>query len=435
MNNRVLLISEHASPLVTIGGVDAGGQNIAVAELASSLAKLGYSVDIATRCTSPTEPDIVQWQPRVRVIHVPAGPRQHFPKEELLPLMDEFAENLCQFIRQQALAYRIVHAHFFMSGLVALKLKQQLRLPFVVTFHALGLVRRFCQGARDGFPTERIAVEKQVMQEADSIIALCPQDSADMISLYRADPVRTTIIPNGYNPTDFFPIDQAIARRQLQLDPQKPTLLQLGRMVPRKGVETVIQALALLHQRHAIPAQLLIVGGESRHADPVLTPEIGRLERMAADLGVADEVLFTGSRDRHELRYYYSAADVFVTTPWYEPFGITPLEAMACGTPVVGSSVGGIKHTVVAGKTGFLVPPKDPDALAAKLAVLLADQALRQQYGQAAIQHVRMGYTWEQVARQTAGLYDLVTSGRVRSGIWLRSTKPPTLSKWGNRYE
>ncbi|GAB4054331.1 glycosyltransferase [Spirosoma litoris] len=429
MEKRLALISEHASPLAAIGGVDAGGQNIAVAELACGLAQLGYSVDVFTRSTSSSEPKIVFWKPRIRIIHIVAGPQQYFAKELLLPYMDEFAQNMGHFIQEQATPYRLVHAHFFMSGLVALKLKQQFRLPFVITFHALGLVRRMHQGADDGFPAERITLEKRIIQDADGIIALCPQDSTDLTTLYGASPSKTTIIPNGYNPADFFPVGQVIARQQLGLDPKTPLLLQLGRLVPRKGIATVIQALALLNQKQAIPAQLLIVGGDSRCADAALTPEIGRLQQLASDLGIEEQVTFTGSRTRHELRYYYSAADAFVTTPSYEPFGITPLEAMACGTPVVGSAVGGIKHTVLANKTGFLVPPNDPAALAARLAILLSSKTLRDQYSRAAIQHVQSGYTWQQVARQTSDLYDLITNGRIRTGIWLGASQNqlPTL--------
>ena len=437
MEKRLALISEHASPLATIGGVDAGGQNIAVAELACGLAEVGYSVDVFTRSTSSTEPEIVLWKPRIRIIHVVAGPRQQLAKEVLLPYMDEFAQNMGRFIHQQATPYRLVHAHFFMSGLVALKLKQQFKLPFVITFHALGLVRRIHQGADDGFPAERISLERRIVQEADGIVALCPQDSVDLITLYGASPSKTTIIPNGYNPEVFFPVGQAMARQQLGLDPKAPLLLQLGRLVPRKGIATVIRALALLNQKQAIPAQLLIVGGDSRCADVALTPEIGRLQQVASDLGVAEQITFTGNRERHELRYYYSAADAFVTTPSYEPFGITPLEAMACGTPVVGSAVGGIKHTVLANKTGFLVPPNDPAALAARLAMLLSSKNLRDQFSRAAIQHVRSGYTWQQVARQTSDLYDLITNGRTRTGIWLGAVQyqPPTLYKSKNPYE
>lgn len=422
MDKRLALISEHASPMATIGGVDAGGQNIAVAELAKELAKLGFSVDVFTRCCSPAEAEIVQWQPRIRVIHVLAGAQQYLPKEALLPHMDEFAQNMSRFIQKHALTYAITHAHFFMSGLVALKIKQLHRIPFVVTFHALGLVRRQSQGSSDGFPMERILIEKRIMQEADGIVALCPQDCDDMIKLYGADASKITIIPNGYNPQDFFPIRQELARQTLGIDVREPMLLQLGRMVPRKGVDNVIRALALLRQTHGITARLLIVGGDSREPDPEITPEIGRLQELASALGVTDLVTFTGSRTRNELRHYYSAADVFVTTPWYEPFGITPLEAMACGTPVIGAAVGGIKQTVLLNKTGFLVPPNDPSALAEKLAVLITNKPLRQRYSQQAIQHVKTGYTWARVAQQTADLYDLTTNGRVQTGLWLRAT-------------
>ncbi|SOD79362.1 glycosyltransferase family 4 protein [Spirosoma fluviale] len=421
MDKRLALISEHASPMAAIGGVDAGGQNIAVAELAKELANLGFSVDVFTRCCSPTEAEIVQWQPRIRVIHVPAGARQYLPKEALLPHMGEFAQNMSRFIQTNALNYAVTHAHFFMSGLVALKIKQLHRIPFVVTFHALGLVRRQCQGSSDGFPMERTLIEKRIMQEADGIVALCPQDSDDLIKLYGADASKITIIPNGYNPQDFFPIRQELARQTLGLNVQEPTLLQLGRMVPRKGVDNVIRAVAILRQTHGIAARLLVVGGDSRQPDPELTPEIGRLQELASALGITDLVTFTGSRTRDELRHYYSAADVFVTTPWYEPFGITPLEAMACGTPVIGAAVGGIKHTVLLNKTGFLVQPNDPPALAEKLAVLITNKALRQRYGQQAIQHVKTGYTWTRVAQQTADLYDLITNGRVQTGFWLRA--------------
>jgi glycosyltransferase involved in cell wall biosynthesis len=429
MNKRIALISEHASPLAAIGGVDAGGQNIAVAELAKELAQLGYSIDVFTRLSSPTEPDVVQWHPQIRIIHVKAGACHYLPKEVLLPHMSEFAENMALFIRQQNLSYAVIHAHFFMSGLVALTLKQELLIPVVITFHALGLVRRNSQGNNDGFPIERIAIEKRIMQEADGLIALCPQDSDDLVMYYGADPAKITVIPNGYNPTDFYPVKQNLARQAIGIDPHEPTILQLGRLVPRKGIDNVIRALAILQQQHGQSAHLLIVGGDSRVPDSNKTPEIGRLQQLAKDIDVADQVTFVGSRSRDELKQYYSASDVFVTTPWYEPFGITPLEAMACGTPVIGSAVGGIKHTVLPHKTGYLVPPNDPSALAARLALLLSNSPLRKQFGETAIRHVRAGYTWQYVAQQTADLYSLLYNGRIQTGFWrrLRTTYPNSI--------
>jgi D-inositol-3-phosphate glycosyltransferase len=389
-----------------VGGVEAGGQNIAVAELSRQLAQMGYLVDVFTRWDNGQTPEIVHWHNNIRVIHVKAGPVSYVVKEDMLPLMDEFTQHLIWFMHNEEEPYHLVHAHFFMSGLVAANLKQSLGIPFVVTFHALGEVRKQCQGSCDRFPAERFEIEKRVIREADRIVALCPQDQEDLITLYQADPAKLTIIGNGVNPDEFYPLETDMARSLVGISPAEPVILQLGRMVPRKGVDTVVQALGVLSRVYATRARLLIVGGECDDPDPAATPEIARLQALAADAGVADRVTFTGRRGREQLRYYYSAADVFVTTPWYEPFGITPLEAMACGTPVIGASVGGIKHTVRDGKTGFLVPPNDPEALAAKLALLLSDDALRSRLGQRGRQHVLKQYTWEQVARQTADLYE-----------------------------
>jgi glycosyltransferase involved in cell wall biosynthesis len=200
-------------------------------------------------------------------------------------------------------------------------------------------------------------------------------------------------------------MDRAAARKAVGVTGDEPVVLQLGRMVPRKGVDNVIRGVARLRHRHGIAARLLVVGGESRDADPVRTPEIGRLMRLAEEERIADAVTFVGSRGRSELRAFYAAADVFVTTPWYEPFGITPVEAMACGTPVVGAAVGGIKATVRDGETGFLVPPKDPDALAGRLARLLGDATLHAAMSRAALRRANTHFTWARVAEQVAGVY------------------------------
>ncbi|WP_254448474.1 glycosyltransferase [Spirosoma rhododendri] len=337
-------------------------------------------------------------------------------KEDLLPHMDEFAQGMIQFFQQQSQPYRLVHAHFFMSGYVACQLKQQLGIPFVITFHALGEVRKRCQGTADRFPAERIAIEQQIIQQADAVVALCPQDHDDLVELYRANPLRIATIPNGFNPQQFYPVDKPLARLLIGQDTTEPILLQLGRLVPRKGVDTVIQALGCLHREYGIRARLLIVGGESSTPDATLTPEIGRLRQLAVQEGVADWVLFTGSRERDDIRYYYSAADVFITTPWYEPFGITPLEAMACGVPVVGTAVGGIKSTVLDNETGFLVPPKQPKELAAILAVLLYHPPLCSLLGKQAVQHVQANYTWQHVATLTSTLYEQVLTGQPFTG-------------------
>ena len=399
---RVALISEHASPLATLGTVDAGGQNIYVAHVAAALAQAGHHVDVLTRRDGEHLPAAVDVRPGVRVLHMPAGPARFVPKEALLQHMPAFTR-CARLLFEHSVPYDIVHANFFMSGLVGMQLRQQLGVPLVMTYHALGLVRREHQGAADGFPPERIGIERRIARRADRLIAECPQDRADLQRLYGADPQRISMVPCGVDTRAFMPGSKSLARRRLGLSPDDFVVLQLGRLVPRKGVDNVIRALALLPRE--VPARLLIVGGESREPDERATPEIGRLRRIAQECGIADRVEFLGQRQRAELPACYAAADVFCSTPWYEPFGITPLEAMACGTPVIGSAVGGIKYSVVDGVTGYLVPPHDAAALAERLAQLHANPSLAQALGRAGIRRVRSLFTWEQVARQLAEVY------------------------------
>ena len=407
------MISEHASPLQALGGVDSGGQNVYVGQVAKNLAALGYEVDIFTRRESERSPEQVPWLDGVRILHIPAGPRQYVRKEDLLPHMDEFTTYMRHIFSRRPAAYQLIHANFWMSGLVAARLKREFGTPFVITFHALGRVRRAFQGSNDQFPDERFAIEDRIVAEADGIIAECPQDREDLILLYGANPDKITTIPCGFDPTELWPIDKKQARAALGLPPSERIILQLGRMVPRKGVETVIRAFARLLRVHDINARLVIAGGDAPEPDPRRTPEIGRLQAIAHQERVAGQVIFAGSCPRDRLKYYYSAADVFVSTPWYEPFGITPVEAMACGTPVIGSDVGGIKFTVRNGQTGYLVPPSNPEALAERLARLYRDPELLRFLGRQAIKRANDHFTWRKVTRSVAALYEKVINGAI----------------------
>jgi phosphoheptose isomerase len=409
---RIAMISEHASPLAVLGGIDSGGQNVYVGQLARHLAAQGHEVDVFTRRDSPHLPEVAEWVSGVRIVHVPAGPAEFVRKEDLLAHMPEFTAHVLRYCRRQRRRYHAAHANFWMSGLVAAELKQALGLPFVITFHALGRVRRLHQRGADQFPDERFAVEDRIVTEADHIVAECPQEEEDLIRYYNADPARVSIVPGGFDPTEFWPISKALARVSLGLRPDEPVILQLGRMVPRKGVDTVIRGFARLCREHGVAARLLIVGGESNDPDPRLTPELGRLQAIVREEGVADSVVFVGRRGREVLKYYYSAADVFVTTPWYEPFGITPVEAMACGTPVIGSNVGGIKFTVRDGETGYLVPPDDPGAIAERIAHLFRHPRLLNVFRRQAICRANDLFTWHSVASGVAAVYeDVLTAG------------------------
>jgi glycosyltransferase involved in cell wall biosynthesis len=292
-----------------------------------------------------------------------------------------------------------------MSGLVASNIKRQTGTPYVITFHALGLVRLAHQKEMDKFPVERFDIERMIVKDADAIIAECPQDRSDLINYYHADAAKITIVPCGFNPKEFYKIDKNIARTKLGLSCNEIILLQLGRMVPRKGVDTVIRSLNKINNKTK-NIRLVIVGGESDEPDETITPEIGRLKNIAAEENVLQQVAFTGRRRRNMLKYFYAAADVFITTPWYEPFGITPLEAMACGTPVIGSNVGGIKYSVKDGETGFLVPPKNPGALAQKIEMLVTNDALLATMKRNAVKRVNKYFTWASVANSVHCLYE-----------------------------
>jgi D-inositol-3-phosphate glycosyltransferase len=403
---RLAIISEHASPLAPPGSIDSGGQNVYVAQLARALARLGHQIDIFTRRDSMAHRQVVEWHDQIRVVHVPAGPARYVPKEAMLPHMDAFARFVERYARRQAVPYDVVHANFFMSGMVAQHLKRTLGMAFVITFHALGEVRRREQGVADLFPAARLQIERTLMQGADRIIAECAQDRCDMVQLYGAPGERIAIAPCGFDPQEMWNLPSRLAREKLLLPASKFIVLQLGRMVPRKGIDNVIDALALLRRKHGVDAMLLVVGGEGEEGSTSSSPELARLRARVRLHGLNDKVTFTGRKPRSVLRHYYSAANVFVSTPWYEPFGITPVEAMACARPVVGSAVGGIKITVLDGKTGLLVPPRDPDALAGKLAALHADPVLARSMGEEGMRRAFAHYTWRSVAEQVAAIYE-----------------------------
>jgi glycosyltransferase involved in cell wall biosynthesis len=386
---KLAMVSEHASPLAAIGGVDAGGQNVHVAALAAALALRGHDVTVFTRRDCPDLPRVVRTPDGYAVHHLDAGPACAVPKDELLPYIPQMSAALGAELERQPVD--AVHAHFWMSGLAALTAARPLGLPVVLTYHALGRVKRRHQGARDTSPRSRGLIEAQLCHTVDHIVATSSDEIRELLEM-GADVARTTVVPCGvdiehFNPTG--PCEPPGAR---------PRLLALGRLVERKGVADVIRALP------GLDADLVVAGGPplaELHSDP----EAGRLRLMAAELGVEDRVEFRGAVSRSDVPALIRSCDIAVAVPWYEPFGIVPLEAMACGRPVVASRVGGLCDTVVEGRTGLLVPPQDPSALREALSRLLASPALRQQLGAAGLARVRTRYTWDRVARDTESVY------------------------------
>jgi D-inositol-3-phosphate glycosyltransferase len=388
---RVAMVSEHASPLAALGGVDAGGQNVHVAALARELGAHGIEVVVHTRRDDPALPKRVEFGPGTVVEHVDAGPPEPVPKDFLLPFMDDFAAELATVWANEP--PDLVHSHFWMSGRAALAAAQPLEMPVVHTFHALGVVKQRYQGAKDTSPPRRLAEEERIMGAADHIIATCTDEVFELVRL-GADRGRISILPCGVDTELFRPDGPIDARRD-----GTARLVVVTRLVERKGVGDVIAALPEL------PGVELIVAGGGEAAQLRDDPEARRLAALADELGVADRVELRGRIEREDVPPLLRSADVVVCSPWYEPFGIVALEAMACGRPVVASAVGGLIDTIVEGVTGVHVPPRQPDRLAEAIRRLLGDTALRARLGAAGANRARSRYTWARVADATFDVY------------------------------
>ncbi|MDX6703584.1 MAG: hypothetical protein QOF26_3810 [Baekduia sp.] len=398
---RIALVSEHASPLAMLGGVDAGGQNVHVAALACGLARRGAEVVVHTRRDDPSLPRRVALCPGVTVDHVDAGPACRVPKDDLLPHMGAFAAELRRAWGDER--PDVVHSHFWMSGLAALLAGGQLGLPVVHTFHALGIVKRRYQGDADTSPPERHEVEARIVREADRIVATCTDEAFELMRL-GADRSRVHVVPCGVDLERFSPDGPA---EPLGRDHR---IVYVGRLVERKGIGNIISAL------EHVPGCDLVVAGGPPLGELNGDPEARRLRALADRHAVAGRVDLRGRVSRDDLPALLRSADALVTVPWYEPFGITPLEAMACGTPVVASAVGGMIDTVVDGVTGRHVPPRDPERLASVLRDLLADPGARAAQGRAGVRRTRQLYDWDRVALATLDVYQELVARRRRSG-------------------
>ena len=409
---NVAMVSEHASPLATLGGVDAGGQNVHVAALAAALGRRGARVVVHTRRDDPSLPEWVQMAPGVQVHHVDAGPPERVPKDELLPYMDAFADALHAAWRRAR--PDVVHAHFWMSAHAALRAATPLGIPVVQTFHALGVVKRRYQGDRDTSPPQRIAIERGIVRRVDHIVSTCTDEVFELIRL-GALSADLTVIPCGVDLSLFRP-DGPSERRAAG----RHRLVCVGRLVERKGIGNAISALAGLPD-----AELVVAGGPDR-SELASDPEAQRLTRVAEQEGVADRVELRGRLDREEVPRLLRSADALVAVPWYEPFGIAPLEAMACGVPVVASAVGGMIDSVVDGVTGVHVPPRDPERLADVLRSLLADEERRLAYGRAGRGRARRLYDWNRIAAATLDVYARLARSRPRSRPVEPFALPPT---------
>jgi D-inositol-3-phosphate glycosyltransferase len=400
---RVAMLSVHTCPLAALGGKETGGMNVYVREVSRELGRMGVAVDVFTRSQNSSIPRVVQLGEGARVIHLPAGDETPMARERVYDHLDEFVDGVEAWRIAGSIDYDLIHAHYWLSGVAALTLKARWSAPVLQMFHTLGrLKNRVARSAAELEPLVRLEEETRIVSGADRIVAANVVERAELLRDYGAHASRIATIPCGVDTDLFRPGDRAEARRGLGLD-ERPVLLWVGRIAPIKGLDTLLDAVARLSATGQSP-RLLIVGGE---ADEPANGHEASLRRRIERLRLEDTVRFIGPQPQSVLPVYYVAADVTVLPSYYESFGMVALEAMACGSPVIASRVGGLVTTVRDGVTGFLVPDSDVPALAERIESLIADPELRWRVGREGVRWAAQ-HRWpcvaEAVCREYASL-------------------------------
>ena len=404
------MLSYHTCPLATLGGKDTGGMNVYVRELTRQLGRMGVHVDVFTRSQDEHVPHVLHdLGYGNRVVHVRAGPEVPLPKLELESYLPEFVGGIMEFAQHKGVRYDLIHSHYWMSGLAARDLKAAWNTPVVHMFHTLGVMKqRVARQPGEAEGDYRLRGEREVLRLADRIIAATPAELAQLQWLYQADTQKITVIPPGVDTSHFYPIDQDEAKEFIGVGPGNRILLFVGRIEPLKGIDVLIEAILLMRQRGVFeenPLCLSVIGGDPDLSPQAVNAEMARLQKMREQYSLGDLVAFLGRRSQDTLPYYYSAADAVVVPSQYESFGMVALEAMACGTPVVASQVGGLAFLVKDGETGFTVPVDEPEALADRLTTLIKNRALRRQMGKQAADFAA-GYAWDKIANRILGVYE-----------------------------
>lgn len=399
---RVALLSTHTSPLARPGGNKAGGLNVYVVELARRLVESGCLVDIFSRTSNRDQPAVVELGPGLRAIHLAAGPRRYLAPESIHKHLPRFTQAIIEFAARESLTYDVIHSHYWLSGLVGIDLKKAWGVPHVTMFHTLGEIKNRASVSMNE-TSLRIESEAAIIAAADRIVCATEAEATSMRVLYRADPAKLSVVPLGVDLERFQPLDRDAARKTLGLRDER-IILFVGRIEPLKGIDILIDAAAMLDSD--VDCSVLIVGG-----DESSRTQVARLRELARHRGIEHRVAFTGAVGHDLLPLYYSAADVCVVPSHYESFGLVAVEAMASGLPVVASRVGGLIGTIKDGETGYLVPWLCPEPFAERIELLLENEPLRRNLGEAARREVSR-YRWENVAAAILDLYEQLVTHR-----------------------
>ncbi|MCJ7736116.1 MAG: glycosyltransferase [Anaerolineae bacterium] len=410
---RIALLSIHTCPLAVLGGKETGGMNVYVRDLAREYARRGHLVDVYTRAQNPNLPRVSRrLGSRARVIHVPTGPEMPYDKHEVYDHLPEFVERVEDRVRSEDIHYDILHSHYWLSGAAAYELRKLWGTPIVHMFHTLGKMKNIVAQRPEELETgRRIQTETDIVHFADALIAATPAEQRQLVDLYGADPERIHVISPGVDTERFYPLPVGHAKERIGICSGQKTILFVGRIEPLKGIDSLLRAIALVLDRRPQwrgKVCLPIIGGDPDRGHE--NAEMERLQALRDELGIGDVVTFLGAKDQDTLPYYYSAAEMVVMPSDYESFGMVALEAMACGTPVIVSDVGGLAFLVKDGRTGYRVPARDVAGLADRILRLLDDDALRRTVGYRASCWAE-SYAWPNIAGEIEGVYAELLAG------------------------
>jgi D-inositol-3-phosphate glycosyltransferase len=405
---NIAMISYHTCPLATLGGKDTGGMNVYVRDLTIELGRMCVHVDVFTRSQDEHVPHVLHdLGYGNRVVHVPAGPEVPMPKQQLAEYIPEFVEGIKAFAAEKGIHYDLIHSHYWMSGIAAEALSDAWGgTPIIQMFHTLGEMKnRVARSDEEREGAYRLDGERQVMARVDRIIAATPAEEAQLEWLYKADMSKVRVIPPGVDTNHFYPIPADEARQYIGLAPDAHMILFVGRIEPLKGLDTLIKAVACLKVKDLVePVHLAVIGGDPDVPVEEMSSEMARVQKMCDELTVGKMVAFLGRRSQDTLPYYYSAADVLVMPSHYESFGMVALEAMACGTPVIASQVGGLAFLVQNGVTGYHVTDDDDNELCERLSGLLGNADLKKSLGRNAAR-VAQDYSWDKITARILTVY------------------------------
>jgi D-inositol-3-phosphate glycosyltransferase len=406
-NFHIAMLSVHTCPLATLGGKETGGMNVYVRDLSRELARRGHHVDVYTRSQDPNLPRISnKLRFGARVIHVPAGPEHPYKKHMVHDHLPEFIDGMLTQTQTDGITYDVLHSHYWLSGAVAQFLRHSWHVPIVHMFHTLGKMKNaVAQRPEERENSNRITVEEKIVRSADILVAATPVEKEQLENHYNANPEHIRTISPGVDTERFHPIPKTHAKESIGLCPDRRTILFVGRIEPLKGIDNLLRAIAQvvkklpeLRDKLCVP----IIGGDPDRVHE--EDEMVRLQELREALGISDIVTFLGAKDQDLLQYYYSAAEMVVMPSDYESFGMVALEAMACGTPVIASDVGGLSYLVQHGRTGYRVPARDVKALTAKITRLLTDEGLRRRIGHRAACWAET-YAWPNIADKVEAIY------------------------------